>query len=169
MVGWIEARTAGDAEAELRLVPPEDWRLWIGLGYMGLALGPTLTEVDRDGILPRLAAVRRTHGVEITREDLAPFASMPADAAPLRALWDRKLEGADAGALLDDLMVLGVSAQVPDGVVGEATMNGPDVAGVVITSERGPTYSVVVVRRDGRWFIDIGASIAANRSAPARP
>lgn len=164
VVGWIEARTAGQAGAELRLVPPDDRRLWIGLAYMGLALGPTLTEVDREGIMPRLAAVRSEHGFEIDRQDLAPFATIPADVAPLRAMWDAKLEGVELEALLADLMPLGVSGQVPEGAVGEAEMDGTDRARVVVTSARGDAYPVIAVRRDGRWFIDIAASIAANQS-----
>lgn len=164
VVGWIEARTAGQAGRELRLVPPDDRRLWIGLAYMGLALGPTLTEVDREGVMPRLAAVRREHRFEVDRQDLAPFASIPADVAPLRAMWDAKLQGVKLEALLADLMPLGVSRQVPEGEAGEAEMDGTDRARVVVTSARGDAYPVIAVRRDGRWFIDIAASIAANQS-----
>jgi hypothetical protein len=169
VVGWIEARKAGAAARELRLVPPDDRRLWIGLAYLGLALGPTLTEVDRDGIMPRLAAVRRTHGFEITREDLAPFAAMPADTAPLRAMWDAKLAAVKLEGLLADLMTLGVTAQVPDGTIGEATMNGAARATVPVTSARGDDYPVITVQHDGRWFIDIAASIVANHGEPGSP
>jgi hypothetical protein len=85
-------------------------------------------------------------------------------------MWDGKLAEVDATALLADLMQLGVTRQVPEGAIGEATTEGDDRARVVVTSTRGQTFPVIAVRRDRRWFIDIGASIAANqRGEPGSP